>query len=79
MVLGGTIYSAMDGSGGPILGGTAYSMTNPFRNTNISFSPAGHPVPIYVIQPLTSPGTPNCTHANVASDSDCHVSIPGRN
>ena len=27
MVLGGTIYSAMDGPGGPILGGTTYSMT----------------------------------------------------
>ena len=29
MVLGGTIYSAMDGPGGPILGGTTYSMTDP--------------------------------------------------
>ena len=29
MVLGGTIYSAMDGPGGPILGGTTYSMTAP--------------------------------------------------
>ena len=29
MVLGGTIYSAMDGLGGPILGGTTYSMTGP--------------------------------------------------
>ena len=27
MVLGGTIYSAMDGPGGPILGGTTYGMT----------------------------------------------------
>ena len=27
MVLGGTIYSAMDGPGGPLLGGTTYSMT----------------------------------------------------
>ena len=49
------------------------------RLAPISFSPAGHPVPIYVIQPLTSPGTPNCTYANVARDSDCHVSMPGHN
>ena len=27
MVLGGPIYTAMDGPGGPILGGTTYSMT----------------------------------------------------
>ena len=25
--LGGTIFSAMDGPGGPLLGGTTYSMT----------------------------------------------------
>ena len=28
---GGTIYSAMDGPGGPILGGTTYSMTSRLR------------------------------------------------
>ena len=27
MFLGGTVYSAKDGPGGPILGGTTYSMT----------------------------------------------------
>ena len=32
MVLGGTIYSAMDGPGGPLLGGTTYSMTSDVKS-----------------------------------------------
>ena len=41
MVLGGTIYSAMDGPGGPLLGGTTYSMTeSPYCLVN-HFSPHG--------------------------------------
>ena len=35
MVLGGTIYSAMDGPGGPILGGTTYSMTGRIHEVKV--------------------------------------------